>query len=148
MFSSSLNSRLACKTYLTTSMYPSEATHLTEVNKKRAGGPIHSVVCVAGIRAPHIFHPLKRQEPGKNISERPVLVTPPISWQRERTRAWLKRRPKLSHLAVVGMTDTAPARPADTRTLGLGLRRCAQRRGHGHISERSPGEAKARRVLS
>lgn len=39
-----------------------EAAHLTEVNKKRAGGPIHSVFCVAGIRAPHIFHPLKQPE--------------------------------------------------------------------------------------
>ena len=42
---------------------PQEVTHLTEVNKKGAGGPIHSVVCVAGVRAPHIFHPLK--QPGE-----------------------------------------------------------------------------------
>lgn len=50
---------------------PQEATHLTEVNKKRAGGPIHSIVCVAGIRTPHIFHPLKRTRT-ENISEQPV----------------------------------------------------------------------------
>lgn len=53
-----------------------EATHLTEVNKKRAGGPIHSIICVAGIRAPHIFHPLKRQEPGKDNHEPPVTDGP------------------------------------------------------------------------
>ena len=46
---------------------PGEAPHLTEVNKKRAGGPIHSVFCVAGVRAPHISHPLQQPEKGRAL---------------------------------------------------------------------------------
>lgn len=33
--------------------------HLAEVDEEGAGGSIHAVVAVAGVRAPHLLHPLR-----------------------------------------------------------------------------------------
>lgn len=77
---------------------PQEATHLTEVNKKRAGGPIHSVFCVAGIRAPHIFHPLKQPEKVRTLMSSLISEARHTCQQRRRGLGggggWLKPWPE------------------------------------------------------
>lgn len=39
----------------------SQSTHLAEVNEEGAGGPVHAVVGVAGVWAPHLLHPLRKR---------------------------------------------------------------------------------------
>lgn len=40
----------------------SNRAHLTQVDEEGAGGSIHAIVGVAGVRAPHLFHPLKEDD--------------------------------------------------------------------------------------
>lgn len=41
-------------------------SHLTEVDEVGAGGSIHAVLSIAGVRAPHLLHPLRKR---KRVSE-------------------------------------------------------------------------------
>lgn len=40
----------------------SNGAHLAQVDEEGAGGSIHTIVGVAGVRAPHLFHPLKKDD--------------------------------------------------------------------------------------
>lgn len=40
----------------------SNTAYLAQVDEEGAGGTIHTIVGVAGVRTPHLFHPLKEDD--------------------------------------------------------------------------------------
>lgn len=53
------------------------SAHLAQVDEEGAGGSVHAVVAVAGVRAPHLLHPLRKKEhfDNKLVCEAPATLT-------------------------------------------------------------------------
>lgn len=43
----------------------SVTSYLTQINKERTGGSVHSIVAVTGVGTPHVLHPLKMRKKKK-----------------------------------------------------------------------------------